>query len=247
VVDLTGKVVLITGAARGQGAEEARLFSTLGATVMVTDIVDDAGRAVADDLGKKSAYRHLDVSEPEQWDEALADVLGRWGRVDVLVNNAGIWATSPIEDQSVEEFDRIVAVNLRGTFLGIRSVAAPMRGSGGGSIVNIASVAGIRGLSGHGAYGSSKWAIRGLTQVAAAELGPSGIRVNAILPGVIDTPMIGLSDEARNSFGYLPLGRVGRPVDVATLAAYLASDGAAYVTGAEMVVDGGLVVSVHHP
>ncbi len=171
-----------------------------------------------------------------------------WGRLDVLVNNAGILASSPIEEQSIEGFDRLIAVNLRGTFLGIQAAIAPMRKSGGGSIVNIASIAGARGVPGLAAYSASKWGIRGLTQAAAVELGPAGIRVNTILPGIIDTPMIAsAAGAAALAVDHLPLRRIGQPDDVAGLVAFLASDASSFISGAEISVDGGSLASLHRP
>ena len=171
------------------------------------------------------------------------------GRLDILVNNAAIHWMRLIEDEKIEDFDRLIGVNLRGTFLGIKSAIAPMRASGGGSIVNIASIAGVRGFQQHGSYGASKWAIRGLTKTAAAELGPSGIRVNAIVPGTIDSPMAWgggqkPEDLPPDSFAHLPLGRVGEVEDIAAMVAFLASDAAAYITGAEVVIDGGATLGI---
>jgi 3alpha(or 20beta)-hydroxysteroid dehydrogenase len=239
VGDDDGKAAIVTGAASGQGAAEARLFVELGARVVLGDVRDEDGHELARSLGDAARYVHHDVTSADDWQAALAECLGAWGRLDVLVNNAGIWRTSLLEDEDPEAFERVLAVNLRGPFLGIRAAVPAMREGGGGSIVNIASIAGMRGLAGNGAYGASKWGLRGLTKVAAAELGPSGIRVNAICPGVIDTPMIGLPEEARRHFEGNPLRRVGRPEEVARLAAFLASDASAFVSGGDPVIDGG--------
>jgi 3alpha(or 20beta)-hydroxysteroid dehydrogenase len=242
--DLTGRVAIVTGAARGQGAAEARHFRQLGATVVMVDISDDKGEAVAAEIG--ATYRHTDVSRAPEWEELMAAVMAAHGRLDILVNNAAIHWMRLIEDEKIEDFDHLIGVNLRGTFLGIKSAIAPMRASGGGSIVNIASVAGVRGFQQHGSYGASKWAIRGLTKTAAAELGPSGIRVNAIVPGTIDTPMAWGGGEmpAGVSFDHLPLGRVGEVEDIAAMVAFLASDAAGYITGAEIVIDGGATLGM---
>jgi 3alpha(or 20beta)-hydroxysteroid dehydrogenase len=243
-IDLTGRVAIVTGAAQGQGAAEARHFRHFGATVVMVDISDEKGEAVAAEIG--ATYKHTDVSSAPAWEELMATVMAAHGRLDILVNNAAVHWMRLIEDEKIEEFDRLIGVNLRGTFLGIKSAIAPMRASGGGSIVNIASIAGVRGFQQHGSYGASKWAIRGLTKTAAAELGPSGIRVNAVVPGTIDSPMAWGGGEmpAGVSFDHLPLGRVGEVEDIAAMVAFLASDAAAYITGAEVVIDGGATLGI---
>jgi 3alpha(or 20beta)-hydroxysteroid dehydrogenase len=243
-IDLSGRVAIVTGAAQGQGAAEARHFCDLGATVIMADISDEKGEAVASKIG--ATYRHTDVSRAADWEELMAAVMAAHGRLDILVNNAAVHWMRLIEDEKIEEFDRLIGVNLRGTFLGIKSAIAPMRASGGGSIVNIASIAGVRGFQQHGSYGASKWAIRGLTKTAAAELGPSRIRVNAVVPGTIDSPMAWGGGEmpAGVSFDHLPLGRVGEVEDIAAMVAFLASDAASYITGAEVVIDGGATLGM---
>jgi 3alpha(or 20beta)-hydroxysteroid dehydrogenase len=243
-IDLAGRVAIITGAAQGQGAEEARCFRELGATVVMVDISDEQGNTLAAEIG--ATYRHVDVSSAPAWDTLMAGVMADHGRLDVLVNNAAVHWFRLIEDEPVEEFDRLISVNLRGTFLGVKAAIAPMRASGGGSIVNIASIAGIRGFQQHASYGASKWAIRGLTKTAAAELGPSGIRVNVVLPGTIDSPMAwggGAMPEGL-SYDHLPLGRVGEVEEVAALVAFLASDASGYITGTEVVIDGGATLGI---
>ncbi len=242
--DLVGKVVIVTGGAQGQGAAEARLFAEEGAKVVIADVADESGRSIAAEIG--ATYRHADVSSDSDWRDLVMKVMDAHGQLDVLVNNAAVHWTRPIEEETVEDFDRLIGVNLRGTFLGIKAVIVPMRASGGGSIINIASIAATRGLSLHGSYGASKWAIRGLTKTAATELGPSGIRVNVVLPGIIDSPMAwgGGQMPASASFGHLPLGRVGEVDEVARVVAFLASSASAYVTGSEITVDGGATLAL---
>jgi 3alpha(or 20beta)-hydroxysteroid dehydrogenase len=240
---LEGKVAIITGAARGQGAAEARLFARAGARVVLTDVLDDEGEAVAESIGDAARYRHLDVADEAAWSELVDAVASEHGRLDVLVNNAGIWRTALIESETLETFRTLLDTNLVGTFLGMRAVIPHLRAAGGGSIVNISSTAGLNGATGHASYGASKWGLRGITRTAAIELGPSGIRVNSIHPGSIDTPMIAIdsTEGVRGAVSArVPLRRVGAPEEVAAVALFLASDAASYVTGAEYVVDGGL-------
>jgi 3alpha(or 20beta)-hydroxysteroid dehydrogenase len=237
---LAGKVAIITGAARGQGEAEARLFASEGARVVLTDVLEESISAVAKELGDSARAIRQDVSREDDWAEVIAFTVAEFGRLDVLVNNAAIHHLRTIENETVEGFDQIVAVNLRGTFLGIRGAIAPMREGGGGSIVNISSLAGIMGFVAHGAYGASKWGITGLTKVAAIELGPSGIRVNSVHPGTIDTDMLPQSSRDAGRWAEVPLGRYGAAEEVAELVLFLASDASSYITGGEFKVDGGL-------
>lgn len=242
--DLSGKIVVVTGGSQGQGAAEARLFAQAGAKVIIADVMDESGQAVAAEIG--ASYCHTDVSNASDWGDLMLNVMDAHGQLHVLVNNAAVhWARS-IEDETVEDFDRLIGVNLRGTFLGIKAAIAPMRASDGGSIINIASIAGIRGLPLHGSYGASKWGIRGLTKTAATELGPSGIRVNVVLPGIIDSPMAwgGGQKPQGASFEHLPLGRVGEVDEVARVVAFLASSVSAYITGSEITIDGGATLDI---
>ncbi len=240
---LQDRVVVVTGAARGMGRAEAVAAADEGATVIATDVIDDEGEELGATRGIE--YRHLDVTDPDDW-VALRTMLGdRYGRVDGLVNNAGIAARQRLPHVDAVEFARAMSVNVTGPLLGMQTLH-PLLGPGS-SIVNTVSVA---GLAGHvaAAYTSSKWALRGLTKAAALEFGPQGIRVNAIFPGFIDTPlMAGASPRFQDAaIGQTPLGRVGVPGDVAPLVVYLLSEESSFVTGAEIAVDGGLTSHVSH-
>ena len=238
---LDEKVCLVTGAARGQGAEEARLFAAEGATVWLTDVLDAEGEALAAEIGGQ--YRRLDVRSESEWQAVVDELLDAHGRIDVLVNNAGIFATGRHFEIDVADFNKVMDVNCLGVFLGMRAVSPAMRDAGRGSIVNISSLAGLSGGIGAFAYSTSKWAVRGMTKLAAAENGRRNVRVNSIHPGLIDTDMMrqlpGSEDEVRLT-RRVPLGRAAQASEVANLALYLASDESSYSTGAEFVVDGGL-------
>jgi 3alpha(or 20beta)-hydroxysteroid dehydrogenase len=241
---LAGKVALITGGARGQGEAEGRLFTAEGATVLLADVIDDDGERAAKDIGCQ--YTHLDVSSEEEWDTVVADVVATHGRLDILVNNAGIFRAGRLTEETKQQWDLVIAVNQTGVFLGMRAGARAMaEGGRGGSIVNISSVAGLEGIFGSMAYSASKWAVRGMTKVAAKELGRYGIRVNSIHPGFIQTAMTAdfpamVDEEKRRRLLKLtPLGRVGQPEDIANMALFLAGESSSYCTGQEFVVDGG--------
>lgn len=247
---LDGKVAIITGAAheRGQGAVTARLFVTEGARVVLTDVVDAEGNRRAEELGPDAVYVHQDVADEARWREVVAEAERRWGKVDVLVNNAGIARTGPVADHSLEDYMAVIGVNQVGVFLGMKHVIPAMLRAGGGSIVNISSVDGIRGMANCVGYVASKWAVRGMTKAAALEYASHNVRVNSIHPGFIETPILPVPGEtARRLFDHAPAGRIGQPEDVAPLSLYLASDESAYCTGAEFVVDGGLTVGVPMP
>ncbi len=241
---LDGKVCLVTGAARGQGAAEARLFAAEGGSVWLTDVLDVDGRAVALELGAE--YRHLDVRDAAAWEAVVREIVDGAGRIDVLINNAGIYRRARMSDTDLEEFETIMAVNCTGVFLGMRAVVPAMREAGSGSIVNVSSIAGLVAATGSFAYGASKWAVRGMTKTAAVELARDGVRVNSIHPGLIETDMLqqipGMS-EAERVNRIVPLGRVAEADEVARLALYLASDESAYSTGSEFVIDGGVTAS----
>jgi 3alpha(or 20beta)-hydroxysteroid dehydrogenase len=239
---LDGKIAIVTGAARGQGEAEARLFAQEGARVIVGDVLDAEGRAVAAELGDAASFVHMDVSREEDWARAVRTAEDRYGPVSVLVNNAAITGGyRAIEDCPLENFMQVVAVNQAGTFLGMRAVIEPMRRSGGGSIVNISSIDGLQAKNGMVAYASTKWAIRGMTKVAALELGKHGIRVNSLHPGGVDTVMGNPAaiDNIDDFYREFPLPRCGKPIEMAYLALFLASDESSYCTGSEFVADGG--------
>ncbi|MFE2856013.1 SDR family NAD(P)-dependent oxidoreductase [Streptomyces lavendulae] len=239
MISLDGKVVVITGAGRGQGAEEARLCAEAGARVVVTDVREEEGRAVAAGLGDSARYVRHDVTDADGWAEVVREAVAAFGTVSALVNNAALWRTAHVEEQSPEGFEELLRVNLMGPFLGIRAVAPVLRAAGGGSVVNISSTAGLVGIPGHAAYGSTKFALRGLTRSAALDLAGDGIRVNSVHPGAVDTPMVADAVAGRD-WSHVPLGRMGRPREVGELVLFLCSDASSYVTGAEFAVDGGM-------
>src|SRR5437763_4625540 len=246
---LDGKVAIITGGARGQGAAEARLFTAEGARVMVGDVLDEDGELVVKEIGESAAYRHHDVTTEAGWSQIVADTVSTFGRLDVLVNNAGIFRITPIAMTSAEDFMTVIRVNQLSVFLGMQAVIGAMTQAGGGSIVNISSIAGLRGSPATIAYSASKWAVRGMTKVAALELASLGIRVNSIHPGIIDTPMLLdlmiTDDTARAAIGSrIPIGQVANADQVARLALFLASDESDHSTGAEFVVDGGITAGM---
>ena len=248
---LEDKVALITGGARGQGEAEARLFVAEGARVVVADVLDAEGSKVAAEIGDQARYVHLDVSDEAGWQSAVAETVSLFGKLDVLVNNAGIVRTGLIEGMSLASYMEVVNVNQVGSFLGMRAVVEPMREAGGGSIVNISSNAGLEGVEGVVAYVATKWAVRGMTKTAAIELGRYGIRVNSVHPGGVDTPMLsgeelaGVDQDA--AFASQPIARIGRPEEIARLVLFLASDEASYCTGSEFAADGGRMAGHRDP
>ncbi|MCP9273650.1 SDR family NAD(P)-dependent oxidoreductase [Mycolicibacterium arenosum] len=230
---LDGKVVLITGAARGQGAAEAKVMAESGARVIACDVLDTDGAALADRLGDTVRYRHLDVTESRNWAAVVDEVVAEHGRIDVLINNAGVYRRAPLEDWTAEQIRTMFDVNLVGPILGMQTVSPVM--PGGGVIVNVASTAAMRGFGGALPYASSKWGLRGASRSAAIELAPR-IRVNCVVPGAVDTPMI---DADALDLSHLPIPRAAQPQEIARVVAFLAGDAAGYCTGAEFVVDGG--------
>lgn len=209
--------------------------------MVVTDVLTSEGSALAKSLDDGALFITHDVADEAGWSQVVDRTLERFGRVDVLVNNAGIIRHRPIVDERASEVAGVLAVNLIGPMIGMRMVTVPMQRSGGGSIINVSSLAGLQGLPGLGAYSASKWGLRGVTKTAAVELGPKGIRVNSIHPGPIQTAMLPVADEEIESrFTNVPLQRVGQPQEVAEVVAFLASDAASYLNGAELSVDGGL-------
>jgi 3alpha(or 20beta)-hydroxysteroid dehydrogenase len=235
---LQDKIILITGGARGQGAAEARLFVQEGARVVITDILDERGEALAAEIG--ATYLHHDVTSEAGWDAAIA-AAGKLGGLHGLINNAGIYQPATLMDTSAELFERHFRVNQLGTFLGMKAVVPLMEKSGGGAIVNISSVAGLRGSPGAIAYSATKWALRGMTKAAAADLAPRGIRVNSIHPGPIATEMLDVRTPEQNAQRLMavPMRRQGSAEEVADLVLFLVSDESRYITGSEVAIDGG--------
>jgi len=245
---LDGKVALISGGARGQGAAEARLFAQEGAMVVIGDVLDVEGTRVAVEIaeaGGDALYVHLDVTSEEDWRDAIEGAVSKFGKLNVLVNNAGIWRRGRVEDTTVEDWDAILDVNAKGVFLGTKLAIAEMRKAGGGSIINISSTAGLVGGPRSTAYTASKGAVRLLTKATAVQYGKEGIRANSIHPGPIDTAMIheiwqGDEQTREESIARTVLGRVGTPEDVAYGALFLASEESSFMTGSELVIDGGI-------
>lgn len=239
--DLSGKTVIITGGARGLGAEAARQAVAAGARVVLADVLDEEGTATARELGEAARYQHLDVTSEEDWQRVVAYARDEFGPVDGLVNNAGISTGMFLETESVERFRKVVDTNLTGVFIGMKTVIPAMKEAGGGSIVNISSAAGLMGLALTSSYGASKWGVRGLSKLAAVELGTGRIRVNSVHPGMTYTPMTAETGirQGEGNYPNTPMGRVGEPGEIAGAVVFLLSDTSSYVTGAELAVDGG--------
>ncbi len=253
---LDGKVALISGAARGLGQAQGRLFAAEGAKVAVCDVRDVEGKAVAEEIGADAIYVHLDVTSEDEWTAAVATTTSAFGKLDVLVNNAGIAEGAPLAETTLDSYRRVTEVNQTGVFLGMRAVIEPMTAAGGGSILNISSIDGLVGMDGIISYVASKWAVRGMTKAAARELAPRGIRVNSIHPGFILTHLA-VEEESHlapthalidaHAARLAPMGRTGKPEEIARLALFLASDESSYSTGSEFVADGGLIAGYPPP
>ena len=232
-------VALISGGARGMGATHAAALVDEGAKVVLGDVLDEEGRAVADELGDNARYVHLDVTQHDQWQAAVAATEEAFGPVDLLVNNAGVVAFGPIADMGPDDFRRVIDINLTGVYLGMHCAIPSLRRAGGGVIINVSSTAGMMGYANIGAYTASKWGVRGLTKSAALELGTDGIRVLSVHPGPIRTPMTdNIGDEVAAG---QPIPRMGEPDEVTKLVLFLAAD-ATYSTGSEWIVDGGALL-----
>lgn len=248
---LEGKVAIVTGGARGMGAATCRLFAAEGARVAIADILDAEGEDLARELGDVALFHHHDVSDEASWGRLLDATLARFGGVDVLINNAGVLLMKGLLDIQKEEFERVLGVNLIGAFLGIKTTAPHIIQRGGGAIVNISSVDGMKGANATGAYSASKWGVRGLTKVAAMELGHRGVRVNSVHPGGVNTAMgvrpgpEGLA-MAQKFYQNIPMRRIGQPEEIAQVSLFLASDAASYICGAEIVVDGGMIIGQYY-
>lgn len=236
-----GKVALISGGARNIGGASARMLVAEGAKVVIGDLLDEEGQALADELGENARYVHLDVTQDADWRAAVQLTIAEFGKLDVLFNNAGIFNGGQLSRYKQAQWQEMLDVNLTGPFLGMRAATDAMIAAGGGSIINTSSIEGLRGTPWAHGYVASKWGLRGLTKSAAVELAPHGIRVNSLHPGRISTPA---TDAMPEDLIPIPLGRPGRPEEVATFVVFLASDESSFSTGSEFVMDGGTVTAI---
>ncbi|MGK2908268.1 MAG: SDR family NAD(P)-dependent oxidoreductase [Sphingobium sp.] len=248
---LEGRVAVITGGARGQGEATARIFAEEGAKVVIADMLEADGQAVAQSIGEAAFFHTLDVSEEDQWEALSKAVTDHFGAPDILINNAGVVHPAGILDLTKDDFERVLRINLVGAWLGIKTLSPAMIARGRGSIVNICSTSGLWGMNGLTAYSASKWALRGISKTAAMELGHKGVRVNAVFPGGINTVMGNVTNEEASELSKYYVGqaiqRIGEPEEVARTSLFLASDDASYVCGAEISVDGGMTLGVYTP
>jgi 3alpha(or 20beta)-hydroxysteroid dehydrogenase len=241
---LTDKVALISGAARGLGAEFARALAAEGASVVIADVLDEDGRRLADELGQSARFVHLDVRNYDEWCDAVDVTEQTFGRLDILVNNAGIVRTAPIDEHTPEDWNIVIDINLTGSFYGIRAAAAALKASGHGSIINISSDAGLQGYGGITGYNASKFGLRGLTKSAALDLGRYNVRVNTVHPGLIRTPLLQGMEFPQD---HVALHRMGEMGEIAKLVVFLASDESSFSTGAEFIADGGESAGLAQP
>lgn len=240
---LDSKVALVSGGSRGMGAAHARRIVNEGGSVVIGDILDEEGQALAAELGAAAHYVRLDVTDPDQWQRSVGATVEQFGKLDILVNNAGIVNPGALRDYPLADWQKVIDINLTGTFLGMQAVIDPMIEAGGGSIINISSIEGISASPFVHGYVASKFAVRGITKSAALELAPHRIRVNSLHPGLVHTPM---SQNTPEELFPIPLGRIADPDELSAFVVFLASDESAYATGTEFVVDGGLTSQIPH-
>lgn len=251
---LDGRAAIVTGGARGIGASVSRVLHGLGAHVVIADLLEEEGQALVNELGDRTTFHKLDVTDEESWADVVDFTTGWRSSLDILVNAAGIAITHAIGDFPKSDFQKVLDINLTGPFLGIRQVTPVMRAQGRGSIINFSSIDGMQGANSMAAYASSKWGLRGLSKVAAIELGLFGIRVNTICPGPVNTPMLNpqqrpIDDIAKNHphMARMPLQRIADPMELANACGFLASDASSFITGTDLVVDGGTTIGMYYP
>ncbi len=234
---LAGKVALITGAASGMGASHARMLAEHGARVVITDVSEEMGQDLAREIGSEHAhFVHLDVTDFDQWREAVRTTVEHFGKLDVLVNNAGIFTSGSVEEATLADWDKTLAIDLNGTFYGMKAALPALRENKTASIINISSIAGVTGFKNRAAYSAAKWAVQGLTKTSALDLGEYNIRVNCVHPGSVETP---LTANLKRGLGQVPLGRAAQVEEISSLIVYLASDESTFTTGGSFVIDGG--------